>query len=520
MKKFLLLILIFFQGGLLYAQYNYKTVIRAGADSNISLVVFAKPMTLMAEDVLKRLNATGEETTYKLMHSFVDKSIIHEQYQQYYNGIKVREGNYAVHSQGGAITMINGRFATIHKKNLVSLISKQTAKDAALNFVMNKTKQAVPLINSIETIISPNDFNSKTPFQLAFAITTTNPLYTDIFISATTGQVLGYSSLICTTNAPGTGDTHYSGNRNIITDQVTNPVNPNFFRLRENRNGVSIAVRNMAAEGNWQNTGAAVDFFDNDNNWTQAEHGIDDVAIEVKWAIENILDYWRLERGRNSYNDVGGAVNAYVHDNFPIQFGQDNAVWNGSNFTLNFADGNFLGPHSSLDICGHEFGHGVCQSTSALVGGNAESGALNEGFSDIWGEAVEVFSASGKPQWLHGSDIVGPFNTCVRNLQNPTDFAASEGQHPNTYLGPFWRTDGEPHFNSTVLSHWFFLLSEGGNGTNVNGLTINVAAAIAYETEKWLSNTADYPQARVVSVQRAIAMYGANSCEVRAVENA
>jgi len=47
-------------------------------------------------------------------------------------------------------------------------------------------------------------------------------------------------------------------------------------------------------------------------------------------------------------------------------------------------DGNIYNPFTALDICAHEMGHGINQFTANLTAGYQESGALNEGFSDIW----------------------------------------------------------------------------------------------------------------------------------------
>jgi Zn-dependent metalloprotease len=41
------------------------------------------------------------------------------------------------------------------------------------------------------------------------------------------------------------------------------------------------------------------------------------------------------------------------------------------------SDGKFA-PLTSLDVCGHEIGHGVCEFTADLY--SRESGAMNEGF--------------------------------------------------------------------------------------------------------------------------------------------
>jgi bacillolysin len=177
---------------------------------------------------------------------------------------------------------------------------------------------------------------------------------------------------VCTVNTPGIGQTRYSGTRNIITDQ---PTGVNNFRLFENRNGTDIHVRNMVNEANFQNLRSATEFWDNDNNWTFAEHRNDNVALDIHWAMENILDYWRIERGRNSFDNRNKRVLCYAHVNFPFDIGQNNAVWLGGNLNvLEFADGGTWNPVVSLDVCGHEFGHGINQFTSELPGTNTEGG--------------------------------------------------------------------------------------------------------------------------------------------------
>ena len=124
--------------------------------------------------------------------------------------------------------------------------------------------------------------------------------------------------------------------------------------------------------------------------------------------------------------------------------------------------------------------------------------------------------------------IIGGIFDCVRNLQNPKDNQASEGQHPNTYQGEYWDPSGEPHNNSTVLSHWYYLLSQGGCGTNdignnfyVYGIGISDAEKIAWRTEsQYLTSSANYSAANSASIQAAIDLFGANSTQVHSVTNA
>ena len=63
--------------------------------------------------------------------------------------------------------------------------------------------------------------------------------------------------------------------------------------------------------------------------------------------------------------------------------------------------------------------------------------------------------------------------TPERSMSNPKIYL-----QPNTYKGDYWgETDnpskkndwGHVHINSGVMNYWFYLLSEGGTGTNDNG---------------------------------------------------
>jgi hypothetical protein len=193
-------------------------------------------------------------------------------------------------------------------------------------------------------------------------------------------------------------------------------------------------------------------------------------------------------------------------------------------------DGSTFKPLTALDVIAHEMGHGIAQFTANFNSGDGrqECDALNEGFSDIWGACVEHWAAPNKQMWLIGEEIFySPAYSCLRNLQNPKDPSAMEGQHPNTYHGQFWDYNGEPHNNSTVLSHWFYLLSQGGSGSNdlgntynVNGIGINEAQSIIYITEQYLFSSSDYAATRNASIQAARNLYGINSCEEMIVTNA
>ena len=61
-----------------------------------------------------------------------------------------------------------------------------------------------------------------------------------------------------------------------------------------------------------------------------------------------------------------------------------NASWNGS--TTNYCDG-----VSSDDVVAHEWGHAYTEFTSGLIY-QWQPGAMNEAYSDIWGETVDLIN--------------------------------------------------------------------------------------------------------------------------------
>lgn len=284
---------------------------------------------------------------------------------------------------------------------------------------------------------------------------------------------------------------------------------PGKYRLREaGRRITTYDARNGEALVN------AVDFVDADSNFTDARAA---VGVSAHWAAAGTYDYFFTKHARYSFDDAGGRIISYVHfgDNF------DNASWDG--IRMIFGDGpNNSIPNVANDIVAHEFTHGVTQYSANLIYAQ-ESGALNESFSDIFGEAVEVY-LEGAPDWLEGADAAP-----IRSFSNPNDF-----QQPDTYLGDFWLPVSDPfdnggvHINSGVQNHWFYLLTEGGSGVNdnndayaVNGIGMEQAAQIAYRNlTVYLTPTSQYADARLGSLNSAVDLFGAASPQAQAVKDA
>ncbi|QHT66269.1 peptidase M4 family protein [Rhodocytophaga rosea] len=335
-----------------------------------------------------------------------------------------------------------------------------------------------------------------------------------IYVDAHTGTVIHQDAII--KHVDGTAHTRYSGQRTVATT-----LSNGSYRLRDASRGSGVETYNMQRGTSY---GSAVDFMDNDNQWTGTEHdnsNKDNASLDCHLGAIKTYDYFKNVLGRNSFDGNGAAIKCYVH----YGQGYENAFWNGS--VMTFGDGEMNGstgsqPLTTLDITAHEIAHAVCQYTAGLVY-SYESGAMNEGFSDIWGAVVEHSVDPTKSIWTMGDDA----NFAIRSMSNPNAF-----QHPDTYLGQYWYSSGGDnggvHYNSDVLNHWFYLLSVGKTGANdngdnyaVTGIGIDKAARIAYRTESvYLTSNSEYKDARTFSIQAAKDLYGATSQEAIQTANA
>jgi bacillolysin len=456
----------------------------------------------------------------------------HYRYQQSFAGIPVENAVYIMHVQLGKVASQNGVWIKDFPANLkaTSSINAATALQNAMAYVGAQSyKWQIPAEEAFikreqnnpdasfypkATLVFYSGEDIVKPSQLRLAykldIYAHFPLSRQIvFVDAQNGKILGKRQLIHTTNAAGTATTVYSGVRSVTTDNTGSS-----FRLRETGRGNGINTFNMKNAGT--NYGAAVDFTDADNSWNNVNTNKDQYATDGHWATEKTYDYYFTTYNRNSVDNAGLALNSYVHTNL-IAFGYGdnvNAFWDGSRMT--YGDGNSTySPLTALDIAGHEITHGVTERTSNLNYSN-ESGAMNEGFSDIFGTAVEFYARPERANWLIGEDIGAAF----RSMSNPNQFS-----QPDTYKGSFWATgtadNGGVHTNSGVLNFWFYLLSAGGSGTNDNGAAYNVAgvgidkaAAIAFRTNTvYLVPTSNYAAARTFAIKAAEDLYGVGSNE-------
>lgn len=489
----------------------------------------------------EQLQLSQDEQVIRVKVETDDLGFTHEKYQQYYRGVKVEHALYSVHARGGVVESLSGSIRHPSQLDISPKLTAPAALERALAFVGAKEYMwQIPReeeglkqreSNSAATykpqgeLVIVRDVSSQESNKASLVLAWKFDIYAHeplsrayLYIDAQTGKVVLQDAIM--KDIAASFATKYSSTRTVETD--ANPGGG--FRLRDMTRGSGILT--LTCRKGVSLTGA-VDFIDNDNNWTAAEYNnanFDNAAGDAHFGAEATFDYWRSVHGRNSWDGAGGQLRSYVH------YAKDwnNARWDGDQM-LYGDGGTSLRATTSLDFCAHEIGHGVCQATAGLIY-DGESGALNEGFSDIWGACVEQNATAAlgltKSTWLIGEELAlsGP---ALRSMSDPK----SLGQ-PAYYKGQNWYSGsddfGGVHTNSGVLAHWFYILSQGKSGTNegnnyysVNGIGINSAARIAYQTERFhLSADSRYADARTATILAATEIFGTCTPEVIAVTNA
>lgn len=454
----------------------------------------------------------------------------HHRYEQFHQGLRVYGSQYILHEREGRIVSANGRL--ISPKNWPAAEpakSEQETLPLALKAVPSehylwKDEAAKSDLknreNHPESLEAPKgellwlkpSEGSRLVLAWRFDVLTTDGLSERVFIDAESGEILKRVPLDIHCN-PTSAATIWNGTQNISTDKpgsnfilLNDCQSPNVHVFNSN-DSVSLAF--------------ATEYTSGDNAWT----GQND-AIQTFWGLDQARIYYQNTHGRSSYDGGGADMIAYQQAGFKRANGTtywSNASWSGSQHVLRFGDNGtatFNDDWNTTDIVGHEMTHGVTEFSAGLDY-TGESGALNESFSDIFGERVEEFS-EGAMDWLVGND-----RGAIRSFISPGTFG-----DPDTYQGTNWTSTGGTcdgtndfcgvHTNSGVQNHWFYLLAQGGTETNDNGDLYTIqgigtasAAAIAYRSlTNYLTSSSGYADAKNGAIHAAIDLFGNCSNEV------
>ncbi len=255
-------------------------------------------------------------------------------------------------------------------------------------------------------------------------------------------------------------------------------------------------------------------------------------ALDAHWGMSRSYDYFKDVFGRRGYDKKSGPVTNMINASMLFAGTQNNAAAlnAGANGIMVFGLGDRFNMDAvvSLDVVGHEFAHMVVfhNGLGGLVA-QGESGALNESFADIFGACIEFKYKGAQANWLVGDEAYLRSPWMYRSMSHP-----KEHLDPDTYQGQYWinptnlQNDyGGIHVNNGIQNKWFYLLCQGGSGTNDKGHSYDVspigmdkAQQIAYRNlTTYLTPYATFIDAYRGSLQATIDLFGADGTEYTAV---
>ncbi|HEX2696040.1 MAG TPA: M4 family metallopeptidase [Acidobacteriota bacterium] len=449
-----------------------------------------------------------------LTQSEGDGTRVHERYDIFAKGLRVWGAQLLRHRLNGEVYLINGELHDAIDVDVVPTVAGGQAEQMARTGLADP---AFRLVGSAELMIYPSAEGYRLAHKVVYAKFGSRIV---TFVDAKTGRILFRFEELQTSSAVGTG-TGFLGD----TKKMSTAFQNNTYYAIDQMRPAQITT------GDSRHGNTVYYVTDDDNNWTSDGTVVDGHAY-LGWTY----DYFYLVHGRKGMDDKNRELVLSVH----VGTNYENAYFDPSNKWMFFGDGNPASSYpftTALDVVAHEFTHGITDATSKLIYAS-ESGALNEAFSDIMAVSCEFFqqpegSGYRMAEWWEGEDLEKNFRP-GRSLENPSSVLVWQGyswRYPDHYSKRYilpvdgnndW---GGVHLNSTIPSHWYYLLAHGGtnrtSGIAVDGIGLSEAEKIAYRAwVYYLHPSSNFKGARTASLQAATDLYGAGSAEADATARA
>ena len=379
-------------------------------------------------------------------------------YRQYYQGVPVYDGTLKFHFNGkGQLTSLNGNTISNIKVSTKAAVSQAEAGSIAKKMVAQQgiTNSTAPLeIRKNNLLIFPKNLvqGGQVISYLAYEVEVTNKsdVREFLFIDAQTGE---------------------------LVEQFTgiHPIDRKLYEKNTN-----------AANLKWKEGDALPGTLD---QWQQSE------VI----TSEHVYNFFKNAFNYISFNNADATMITVNND---PGISCPNANWNG--VTANYCTGT-----ASDDVVAHEWGHAYTEYTSGLIY-QYQSGALNESYSDVWGETIDLLNGyddagenldvrtgttcSGTQRWKMGEKATA-FGSPIRDMWNPNC-----NNNPGSVLDASFYycgtgDSGGVHRNSGVTNHLYALLVDGGtyNGYTITGIGFVKAAHLWWRAQNnYLTPTSDF----------------------------
>jgi len=178
-------------------------------------------------------------------------------------------------------------------------------------------------------------------------------------------------------------------------------------------------------------------------------------------------------------------VTVYTH------IDMDNAMWAGKvngEWTMELGDGGEVKyPSTAIGVVAHELGHGFTEQHSNLVY-DAQSGGLNESFSDMSDQAAQYYAFNGNNNWMHDAEITKAEGRALRYLDKPSKDCygtGTPGRNCSIDDMSQYTEYTDVHYSSGIFNRVFYLIGTSPNWDARKAFNVMVQANMYY----WTPNT-------------------------------
>lgn len=429
-----------------------KSVRYAATDDNIPATAY--------EFFSTALNKRSTDDFIMERSNDTDYGMHFERYQQYYQGVRVDDGHYNFRFKNGRMKGVKGHYVNVTGVDPVpSITEKEAVNLYASYFGINKNDVIRSYVDlMIKDIPDAGRKESTAALVYRVFLFVPNAEYKYVgYFDAHTGKLQYKENASVDYSATGQFYTYYNWNYNDTPKTGNTDCTNNVYSLKD-------IARKVYTYKQDPSSGIVGHFYDNDNVWTRSEMGTYNIGLDVHWTMEQIYECMVTLFNWPSFDGNTHQIESIITNNSISEF-----VYSGNFFTFGNASGSLVyGPLASVDKIGHEFGHAIVYNSSSFNTGITVSpkNAIYEGLADIWGIIFEQYITPSANYWKSGEQLMINGYSCVRNFQTPND-ATAYTQIASTYgCGAFYSTD--PHIVGGLLPYWFYLLVNGGLGTNGN----------------------------------------------------
>lgn len=419
-----------------------------------------------------------------------------------WNGLEVLGGEALVHLKDGKVLFASADAATLGHLSAAARVSAQEAGKIAFSSYRGSALRA----EAPELKVLSLQKDARLVYEVK--VVDLDGLSSDVhFIDAHDGQeALVTTNVHTAANRKVLAGTGGRDDMSIVTDtDAENLINTKFTTLYSDRGCDASGGFNFWDR--WSRNASPT------AGNTSCNNAAPDVMASALSAWSNsgkVYDYYSQAHRRDSVDGSGMMIRSVVNFGGP---GFRNAAWYNDRKIMLYGMGDgqrFNDFASSVDVVAHEITHGVTSNTANLVYA-AESGALNESYSDVFGKLV-AFRAGRPADWKIGKDLFRDGTSFIRDMENPEVGHTKDFKYRNQPCNRFNDNCGV-HDNSGIPNKAAVMIAKR--------LGLDRFGKLYYLTlTQLLRSNSDFAEARAQTEAACATLFGAGSQDCRAVTEA